>query len=266
MDDFLVRALLAGIGVALVAGPLGSFVVWRRMAYFGDTLAHSALLGIALGILTGINVTLGIVLTCTLLAVLLAALQRQRALASDTLLGIMAHGSLALGLVVLAFLVSVRVDLFAYLFGDLLAVTVTDLYWIYGGGSLALIVLAAIWRPLLAVTVHEELARVEGVPVALVQLAQMLLMAMVIAVAMKIVGILLITSLIIIPPAAARRFAATPERMAALAAGVGCVAVAGGLAGSLVWDTPSGPSVVVCALLLFVLMSAWPRRRATTPH
>ena len=266
MDDFLLRALAAGIGVALVAGPLGSFMVWRRMAYFGDALAHSALLGIALGFLAGINTTLGIILTCTVLAVLLAALERRRTLASDTLLGIMAHSSLALGLVVLAFLLSLRVDLFAYLFGDLLAVTVTDLYWIYGGGALGLIVLGAIWRPLLALTVHEELARVEGVRVAPVQLAQMLLIAVVIAVAMKIVGILLITSLMIIPPAAARRFASTPERMAALAAAVGCLAVAGGLAGSLAWDTPAGPSVVVCAALLFVLMSAWPRRRATTPR
>ncbi len=127
MDDFFIRALVGGVGVALVAGPLGAFVVWRRMAYFGDTLAHSALLGVALGLLAGIDVTLGIILACIAVAVLLAALQRQRTLASDTLLGIMAHGSLALGLVVLALLAAVRVDLLAYLFGDLLAVTLSDL-------------------------------------------------------------------------------------------------------------------------------------------
>jgi zinc transport system permease protein len=265
MDDFLIRALVAGIGVALVAGPLGSFVVWRRMAYFGDTLAHSALLGVALGLLAGIDVTLGIIVACTVIAVLLAALQRQRTLASDTLLGIMAHGSLALGLVVLAFLAAIRIDLLAYLFGDLLAVAVIDLYWIYGGGALVLAVLALIWRPLLSLTVHEELARVEGAPVAVVQLVQMLLIAIVIAVAMKIVGVLLITSLMIIPPATARRFSTTPEQMATAAAGIGCLAVAGGLAGSYTWDTPSGPTVVVCAAILFVLVSVWPRRRATTP-
>ena len=219
----------------------------------------------ALGLFAGIDVTLGIILACTTVAVLLAALQRQRTLASDTLLGIMAHGSLALGLVVLALLAAVRVDLMAYLFGDLLAVTMSDLYWIYGGGTLALAVLALIWRPLLALTVHEELARVEGSPVALVQFAQMLLIAVVIAVAMKIVGVLLITSLMIIPPATARRLSSSPEGMALAAAAIGCAAVAGGLAGSYAWDTPSGPSVVVCAALLFGLASAWPRRRATTP-
>ena len=261
MDDFLLRALAGGIGVAVVAGPLGCFVVWRRMAYFGDALAHSALLGIALGLLAGIDVTLGVVVTCAVLAVLLTAAGRQRTLASDTRLGIMAHGSLALGLVVLSLLPSMRVDLLAYLFGDLLAVGTGDLYWIYGGGALALVILAAAWRPLLALTVHEELARVEGVRVVPVQLALMLLIALVIAVAMKIVGVLLITSLMIIPPAAARRVAATPEQMAALAALVGALAVMGGLMGSLAWDTPSGPSVVVCAALLFVLLSAWPRRR-----
>lgn len=266
MDDFLVRAFAAGIGVALVAGPLGSFVVWRRMAFFGDTLAHSALLGVALGLVAGLDVTLGIVLTCTAVALLLAGMERQRRLAGDTLLAIMSHGSLALGLLVLALLVNFRVDLYAYLFGDLLAVTLTDLAWIYGGGLAALAVLAAIWRPLLALTVHEELARVEGANVALVQLAQMVLIALVIAVAMKIVGVLLITSLMIVPPATARRFAATPERMAALAVVAGCLAVAGGIAGSIVWDTPSGPSVVVAAVALFAVASAWPRRRATTPR
>jgi zinc transport system permease protein len=265
MDDFLLRALAAGIGVALVAGPLGSFVVWRRMAYFGDTLAHSALLGVALGLLAGIDVTLGIILACTAVAVLLAALQRQRTLASDTLLGIMAHGSLALGLVVLSLLAAVRVDLLAYLFGDLLAVTMNDLCWIWGGGAFSLAVLALIWRPLLSLTVHEELARVEGAPVALAQFAQMLLIAVVIAVAMKIVGVLLITSLMIIPAATARRFSSSPEGMALAAAAIGCAAVAGGLAGSYAWDTPSGPSVVVCAALLFGLAHTGRRRRATTP-
>ncbi len=264
MPDFLLRAFLAGLGVALVAGPLGSFVVWRRMAYFGDTLAHAALLGVALGVLAGVNVTLGIIAACLVTALLLLGLQRQRLLASDTLLGLLAHGSLSLGLVALAFLETVRIDLMGYLFGDVLAVTAADLAWIYGGGGVALVILAAIWRPLLAVTVHEELARVEGVNVTAVHMAFMVLIALVIAVALKIVGILLITSLLIIPAAAARRFAATPEQMAVLAAAFGVLAVAGGLSASLVWDTPSGPSIVVAAVALFALALPW-RRRAARP-
>lgn len=260
MDDFLIRALLGGVGVALAAGPLGSFIVWRRMAYFGDTLAHSGLLGIALGSLLHLNLQLGVAITCLLVALALVLLQRQRRLATDTLLGLLAHTTLSLGLVALAFLETVRVDLTGYLFGDILAIGPSDLYWIWGGGLLALGVLAWLWHPLLALTVHEELARVEGVPVFPVRLAFMLLVATVIAVAMKVVGILLITSLLIIPAATARRFARSPESMALLASGFGCAAVGLGLWASLRWDTPAGPSVVVAAALLFLLSAVIPGR------
>lgn len=253
MDDFLWRALAGGIGVASIAGPLGCFIVWRRMAYFGDTLAHSALLGVALGLVLGIDLTVGIVACASLLAVLLVLLQ-QRHLATDTLLGIMAHSGLAVGLVVLSFFESVRVDLFSYLFGDVLAVSQLDLVWIYAVAGLGLAALAAIWRPLLMVTIQEDLARAEGVPVIAVRLAFVLLLATVIAIAMKVVGIMLIVSLLIIPAATARCLSGTPERMAVLAALTGCAAVMAGLSGSLAWDTPSGPSVVVAAMALFALV------------
>ena len=260
MDDFLVRALLGGLGVVLAAGPLGAFIVWRRMAYFGDTLAHSGLLGVALGAVLHINPELGVVATCLLVALALVLLQRQRELATDTLLGLLAHTTLSLGLVALAFLETLRVDLVGYLFGDILAITTTDLYWIWGGGLLALAALAGLWRPLLAITVHEELAQIEGVAVFPVRLAFMLLIALVIAVAMKVVGMLLITALLIIPAAAARRFAHSPEGMAALASLVGAAAVGLGLWASLRWDTPAGPSVVVAATVLFALGLAAPSR------
>ncbi len=255
MDDFLTRALLGGFGVALAAGPLGAFIVWRRMAYFGDTLAHSGLLGVALGMILQIHPQLGVAATCLMIAIVLVLLQRQRVLATDTLLGILAHTSLSLGLVTLAFLETVRIDLTGYLFGDILAISLDDLYWIWGGALLALSALAWLWRPLLATTVHEELAQVEGVPVFAVRLAFMLLIAIVIAVAMKVIGILLITSLLVIPAATARRFVRSPESMALLASGLGCVAVGAGLWASLRWDTPAGPSVVVAAATLFLLSS-----------
>jgi zinc transport system permease protein len=264
MDDFVVRALLGGFGVAVIAGPLGVFVVWRRMAYFGDTLAHAALLGVALGFLFGIDLNVGVVAVGISVALLLAVLQRGRHLGSDTLLGILSHGALALGLVAVAFVETARLDLMSYLFGDILAVTGTDIAWVFGGGLVVLAVLVFLWRPLLAITVHEELALVEGVPVAAVRLAYMILLAVVVALAMKVVGILLVTSLLIIPAAAARRLACTPEAMAVLAAVAGCVSVAGGLWGSFVHDTPSGPSIVVAALVLFaasVVVPAVRRRR-----
>ncbi len=256
LDDFFWRALLGGIGVAMLAGPLGCFVVWRRMAYLGDSLAHGALLGVALGLVLDIDLTIGIITSSVALVTLLLLLQRQRRLAGDTLLVILAHGALSLGLVSVSFLEGQRLDLMAYLFGDILAVGRSDLVWIYAGGAIILSVIAYLWRPLLALTVHEELARAEGVRVSLVSIAFMLLIAVTVALAMKIVGILLIASLLIVPAAAARRLAHTPEQMATLASLAGALAVAGGLFGSLEWDTPSGPSIVVAALVIFLLSLA----------
>lgn len=260
MPDFLLHALLAGLALALVAGPLGSFVVWRRMAYFGDTLSHAALLGVALGLLLDVSPMLAVTVGCALVAVLLVALQQRQPLASDTLLGILAHSTLSLGLVVLSFMHEVRIDLMSYLFGDLLAVSPTDLAWILGGAALVLALLTVLWQRLLAITVHEELARVEGLPVAAIRLALMLLIAVVIAVAMKIVGVLLITSLLIIPAAAAQRHARTPEQMAIGASLLGMLAVCIGLSLSWLEDTPAGPSIVVSAAALFLLSFLLPRR------
>ena len=251
IDDFLLRAAIGGIGLALVAGPIGCFVVWRRMAYFGDSLAHSALLGIALGFLLGIDPTLGVAATAVTAALLMAGLQLKERLASDTLLGILSHGGLAFGLIAIGLTQGLRTDLFAYLFGDVLAIDGSDLAWIWIGGGAALTGLALIWRPLLALTVHEELARAEGKKVALAKLAYLLLIALMVAVAMKIVGVLLVTALLIIPAAAARALARSPEGMAALAALMGIVAVLLGLGASWWLDTPSGPSIVAAATLLF---------------
>ena len=262
MADFLLFALLGGLGVALVAGPLGSFVVWRRMAYFGDTLAHSALLGVSIGFIMDINLNLAVIFCCVVLALVLVAMQRQRLVATDTLLGIMAHSALSLGLVAVA-LLEIRVDLMAYLFGDLLAIGTEDLLWIYLGGTLVLLLLKLLWQPLLAITINEELAQVEGVNVPLTRLILMLLIAVVIAIAMKIVGLLLITSLLIIPAASARRLARTPEQMAIGAGIIGSLSVVGGLALSWHFDTPTGPSVVVISLCLFICLYAIPSRQQT---
>jgi zinc transport system permease protein len=253
LDDFFTRAIVAGIGVAFAAAPLGCFIVWRRMAYFGDTMAHSALLGVAIGFALGADFTLGVVAVTATVALVLLGLERTPGLSSDTMLGILAHSTLSIGLIAISLMASLRIDLMGYLFGDILAVTRGDLVWIYVSGIGIVVVLALIWRPLLAVTVHEDLARAEGVPCFAVRLVFMLLIAVIIAFAMKIVGILLITSLLIIPAATARRRARSPEQMAVMAALIGAVAVVGGLFTSLRLDTPSGPSIVVVAVALFAL-------------
>ncbi len=253
LDDFFSRALIAGAGVALVAGPLGCFIVWRRLAYFGDTLSHAALLGVALALLFEVNTTLAVfaVSVCVSLALLL--LQKRATLSADALLGLLAHSALAVGLVALAFMTWVRVDLMGFLFGDILAVTSLDIAVIWGGGACVLTVLAVIWKSLFAATVNIELAQAEGMKPERANIIFMLLMATVIAISMKIVGVLLITALLIIPAAAARRFSTGPEQMAVLSALIGVAAVFIGLFGSLEWDTPAGPSIVVGALAMFVV-------------
>ena len=170
-EPFFQRALIAGIGIALVAGPVGSFIVWRRMAYFGESLAHAALLGVALGLFFGVDVKLGVIASGLVMAGLLVALRTQRMFATDTVIGILSHGALALGLITASFMTWVRIDLLGLLFGDILTVTTADLVWVWVGGAAALALLAWLWRGLLAITVHEELARAEGVPARLVEAA-----------------------------------------------------------------------------------------------
>ena len=232
MDEFLLRALAAGLGL---------------------TLAHSALLGVVFGLLAGIEPSLGILVLALALALALAATQGQRRLTSDTVLGIVSHGALAAGLVALSLLENVRVNLMGWLMGDILAVGWADVAVIWGGGALALLALWRLWPTLLAMSVDEELAAAEGHNVAGARLALMLLVALVVAGAMKVVGVLLVTALLIIPAAAARALSRTPEQMAAWASGLGMAAVVCGLGGSWRFDTPTGPSVVVAAVLLFGL-------------
>lgn len=263
LDDFFTRALIAGIGVALVAGPLGCFIIWRRLAYFGDTLSHSALLGVALSLLFEVNTTLAVFAVSVCVSMALLMLQRRAVLSSDALLGLLAHSALAIGLVTLAFMTWVRVDLMGFLFGDILAVTKFDILIVWCGGLLVLGILAYIWRPLFASTVNRELALAEKLNPGQTDVIFMLLLAAVIAISMKIVGVLLITALLIIPGAAARRFAGSPEQMAVISVIAGIAAVFMGLFGSLEWDTPAGPSIVVAALILFILsILPLPRRRS----
>ena len=252
LDDFFTRALIAGIGIAVAAGPFGCFIVWRRMAYFGDTLAHAALLGVAVALISGLLPTLGVFVVAVLIAVALSSLERSGLLPADALLGVFAHSALALGLVLVAMMTWLRVDVSAYLFGDILTVARIDLVLVFAGGAAALLGLIRIWRPLLADTVSRELAEAEGLRPDRARLAFTLLLAAVIAVSLKIVGALLVTALLIIPAAAVRPFAGGPVQMALMASGLGVVVVVGGLFGSLHLDTPSGPTIVVLAFLMFL--------------
>lgn len=253
MDDFILKAIMAGLLVVLVSGPLGCVVVWRRMAYFGDTLAHSALLGTALGIMFDVNPVISVIFLGALFSVLLVVMQRNPQLTTDALLGIVAHGALAFGLVLLAVMQNrgMRVDLMSYLLGDILAVSNHELIWMSVLVLIVLLSLAYLWKSLLSIAVHEELARSEGIAVDAVRLSFMIMMTLVVAVAMKVVGILLITALLIIPAASARRFSASPHAMAIISILFGVLAVISGLLASMQWDSPAGPSIVVASVVLF---------------
>jgi len=253
LDTWWLMPLMAGVLLAVSAGPLGSFVVWRRMAFFGDTLAHGALLGITLGLLTDLDPTLALVTGSVGLAILLLPLQFATRLSADTLLGIVSHGTLAVGLVALSLADGVRVDLMGYLFGDLLAIGPDHVQWLLVSTLLTLAVLTFFWDSLLAVTISPSLARIEGRPVVWIELTLILLLALTVALAMKVVGILLISALLIIPPATAHALSRGPRQMALFAVIIGVLSVLMGMWASFHWDTPAGPSIVVSAMLLFIL-------------
>ncbi|UWQ65127.1 metal ABC transporter permease (plasmid) [Leisingera caerulea] len=254
LDDFLIRAALAGIGVALAAAPLGCFVVWRRMAYFGDATAHASILGVALALSFDVSVFAGVLATALAMATTVSALAG-RGYAMDTLLGVLAHSSLAFGLVAVSFLQGVRIDLMAYLFGDILAVGRADLAVIWGGAALVLGLLWWRWSALLTATLNPDLAHAAGIDPRREQMVLTIALALVVAVAIKVVGVLLIAAMLLIPAAAARPFAATPERMAAIAALLGMLAAVGGLQLAFTLDTPAGPSIVCLAAALFAASS-----------
>ncbi|MEM9708998.1 MAG: metal ABC transporter permease [Pseudomonadota bacterium] len=252
LDDFMVRATLAGIGVAVAAAPLGCFVVWRRMAYFGDATAHAAILGVALALSFQVSIFLGTVAVALTMAMTITLLSG-RGYAMDTLLGVMAHASLASGLVAVSFLSGIRIDLMAYLFGDILAVSREDLAVIWGGAAIVVALIAWRWSALLTGTLNEELAYAAGLNPRREQLILTLSLAITVAVAIKVVGVLLIAAMLVIPAAAARSLARTPEAMALIAAGIGAFSAIAGLRGAYVFDTPAGPSIVCVAALAFAV-------------
>ena len=252
-DDFIFRAFIAGIGLALITGPLGCFIVWRRLSYFGDTIAHSALLGVVISYALSFNLILSVFIISCFIALSLLFLQKKTNLPDDALLGLLAHSVLAIGLVLLGLLSFIRIDLMGLLFGDILSVNFTDILFVWIGGSVVLILLIWIWRPLFAGTVNLELAKAEGLNPELANAIFTLLIAAVIAISIKIVGILLITGLLIIPASASRNLSSTPIQMAIIASLIGVISVVLGLLSSLTWNTSTGPAILSLALAIFIL-------------
>ena len=253
IDDFFIRALIAGVGIALVTGPLGCFVIWRRLSFFGDTLSHAALLGVTFSISFDINISLSVFIVSSIVAIILIRLQKNTNLAGDALLGLLAHSSLAIGLVVLGFLSFIRFDIMGLLFGDILSVTLSDLLIIWIGGAVIILILTLIWKPLFASTVNYEIAEAEGLSPEKYNILFTILMAAIIAISIKMVGLLLITGMMIIPAAAARNLSNSPKQMVIISIIFGLLSVLIGLYASLEINTPSGPSIITTSLLFFIL-------------
>lgn len=252
IDGFLWRAGLAGAGLVLATGPLGAFVIWRRMAYFGDATAHAALLGVALALLLQLPLLLGTLAVAAVMGLAVAALA-SRGHAADAALGVLSHGALALGLLAISLVPGPRVDLTSYLFGDILAVGPRDLISVWVGGLVVVGLMVWRWQRLLTATLSAELAQSSGIDPRREEMVLTLLLALTVALAFKIVGALLIAALLIIPAAAARNFSRSPEAMAIAATLIGLASVVLGLGASLMLDTPTGPTIVSAATGLFTL-------------
>ncbi len=253
IDDFFTRALLAGIGMAIVAGPLGCFVIWKRLAYFGDTLAHSGLLGVTIGFILNIDLSFSVFVISAMIALLLLLLQKKTKLAGDALLGLLAHSSLAIGLVFIAILTTIRFDLMGLLVGDILSVSTKDIIIIWFGGGFLLLILFLIWKSLFAATISYDLAKAEGMKPEVSNYIYTILLAGLIAISIKMIGVLLITGLLLIPPAMSRNFSQSPKQMVIFSIICGILSVVIGLFCSLEFNTPSGPSIIVASIILFII-------------
>ncbi|MEZ5691674.1 MAG: metal ABC transporter permease [Rickettsiales bacterium] len=253
LEPFIMRAIIAGVGIAIIAGVIGCFVVWRRMAYFGDSLAHSALLGVALGLATGINANIGTIIICSIFALLLLFLQQKKIMATDTLLGILAHSALSIGMVTIS-IIGHKINLHSYLFGDILTVTSQEIWLIYGGGIVVMAILLMNWSSMVLMTINEDLAKAENIRTFTVNILLMFIMTIVVAISIRVVGILLITSMLIIPAASARHMARSPESMAIISALLGVISVVGGMSFSIQFDTPSAPSIVATSAAIFIIL------------
>ncbi len=260
MEDFIIRALIAALGISIITGSLGCFVIWKRMSYFSESIAHSALLGVSLGLATGLGIHIGLVVIGVIFASLIVILQQRNILSNDAILGIFSHLALSLGIVILSLVDGSNTDYFSLLFGDILSINQQDIIWIYVILIVVVGLLSVFWQRLLLLTLNEELGVSQGLNSTMYQLLFMLMIALTVSVSVQIVGVLLITSLLIIPPAVARMFARTPKAMAFQSIGVSIVAVLMGLGASLFYDLATGPMVVIALGGLFVASQLLPTR------
>lgn len=248
-EPFILRGLAAAVVMAVLASPIGCLMIWRRMAYFSDSLSHSALAGVLLGVALGIGQNAGVALVVCLTALILAQISGRFVISMDLLLLIIGQTALCAGIIGFSYMPEIRTDLTAYLFGDVLSVTSRDLIFIAIVGGLCLLLLVLNWKKMIFTAVMPDLAQSEGISAKKQSATFMILTALFVALALKTTGLLLISALLIIPPCSARFFAETPEQMAGFGAIIGVFSVIAGLACSIYFDAPAAPAMeVICAV------------------
>jgi zinc transport system permease protein len=269
LDDFLVRSILAGLMMVSIAAPMGCLMVWQRLAFLSDTLGHAAVLGVGIGLLLEVNPMFGVLAVVILIVFSLSQVANFNNALSETTLAIISHTGLAGGLILLGALPSNSVSLEAILFGDLLATTRSDLLMILVTTLILLVLLIRHWRPFVALSVSREIAQAEGISVRKEQFLMYMMIALLVAVLMKVMGVLLIAAMLVIPTTSARLLSQNPEQMVLFSAVFGVLSLAGGITGSFHFDWQTGPSIVLSATIFLVItllvtrqISLWTRRRS----
>jgi zinc transport system permease protein len=259
LDDFMLRALLAGLIMVLIAAPMGCLMVWQRLAFLSDTLGHAAVLGVGLGLLLQLQPIFGVLAVALVIVFSLSRVSSFNSALSETTLAIISHTGLAGGIILVGLLPGPSINLEAILFGDLLATTRGDLLNLLLTTTLLVVLLLRHWRAFVAVSVSREIAQAEGIEVRRVQFLMYVMIALLVAVMMKVMGVLLIAAMLVIPTSSARLFSRSPEQMVVISGLYGLAALAGGMTGSFHFDWQTGPAIVVSATLLLLLTLALTR-------
>jgi zinc transport system permease protein len=249
-DSFLINAIIGGLIIASISGLLGSFVLWKNMAYFGDALSHTALLGITIGILFHLNLTIAVTLVAIIFAIIFS--QNATRYSNDTMLGVISYSALSIAIIINSYK-KIKMDLISYLFGDILAINHQDLIYLIICTVIISIWIYRNWSELVMLSICEEYLHASGGNVRKIKLGFALILALFIATSFKIVGILLITAMLIIPAASALAISRSPAQMVRTAMLIGSLSCVLGITGAFYFDTPTGPSIVVSSLTFFML-------------
>jgi zinc transport system permease protein len=256
LDDFLIRAVLAGLIMVVIAAPMGCLMVWQRLAFLSDTLGHAAVLGVGLGLMLQLEPIFGVLAVALVIVFSLSRVSSFNSALSETTLAIISHTGLAGGIILVGLLPGPAVNLEAILFGDLLATTSADLLNLLLTTVLLLVLLLRHWRAFVAVSVSREIAQAEGIEVRRIQFLMYIMIALLVAVMMKVMGVLLIAAMLVIPTSSARLFSRSPEQMVYISGLYGLFALGGGITSSFHFDWQTGPAIVVSATVLLLLTLA----------